>query len=62
MKSKPESETYTLSTRFGANSRPSEVRGFVIYSNVSSLDTQSPLSTSSYEVPSLGGYDRELFS
>nr|XP_060489581.1 adhesion G protein-coupled receptor E3-like [Panthera onca] len=24
MKSKPESETYTLSTRFGANSRPSE--------------------------------------
>ncbi|XP_042784618.1 adhesion G protein-coupled receptor E3 isoform X1 [Panthera leo] len=27
MKSKPESETYTLSTRFGANSRPSEGGG-----------------------------------
>lgn len=46
MKFKSESETYTLSTKFGADSKPSEVRGLVTYSNASPLHTPNPLSLS----------------
>ena len=37
IKSKSESEAYTLSSRFGPDSKPSEVR-LAIYSNVPRLD------------------------
>ncbi|XP_034854200.1 adhesion G protein-coupled receptor E3 isoform X3 [Mirounga leonina] len=42
-KSKSESETFTLSTKFGADSKPSEVRELVTYSNASPPTHQSPL-------------------
>lgn len=42
MKSKSESETYTLSTKFGADSKPSEVRELVTCSNASPPNTPIP--------------------
>ena len=39
---KSESGTYTLSTRFGTDSKPSQVRGLVTYSNACPRNTQTP--------------------
>uniref|UniRef100_A0A8C9DXG9 Adhesion G protein-coupled receptor E3 n=1 Tax=Phocoena sinus TaxID=42100 RepID=A0A8C9DXG9_PHOSS len=46
IKSKSEPETHTLSSRFGPDSKPSEVRRLVTYSNVLPLDTLNFLSMS----------------
>lgn len=55
VKPKSESETFTLSSKFGAYSKPSEVKGLVIYSNVSPLVTPNFLSLSYHELPFLEG-------
>ena len=61
MKPESESETFTLSSKFGAFSKPSEVRGLVIYSNVSPLVTPNFLSLSYYELPFLEGLGKCCF-
>ena len=61
VKPESESETFTLSSKFGAFSKPSEVRGLVIYSNVSPLVTPNFLSLSYYELPFLEGLGKCCF-
>ncbi|XP_061277831.1 adhesion G protein-coupled receptor E3 isoform X4 [Bos javanicus] len=61
IKSKSESEAYTLSSRFGADSKPSEVR-LGVYSNVPRLDTPNFLSLVLEQAPFHAECGEESFS
>ena len=61
IKSKSESEAYTLSSRFGADSKPSEVR-LGVYSNVPRPDTPNFLSLVLEQAPFHAECGEESFS